>query len=166
MFKAPHHNFHLDAILAAYPDVRFVVTHRDPVKAVPSWVSIVSAILPPSAGERDLHRLGPRGRRAPPGRGRSGESPPDRPSGEERFLDVHHRQFVADPWGTVDRIYAFLGLELPPAVAQAFRAWHDDNRTGAHGTHRYTAEQFGLTDAQLRADFGFYTDHFDIELER
>ena len=46
LFKAPHHNFHLEAILAAYPDARFVMTHRDPAKSVPSWASIVSTIFP------------------------------------------------------------------------------------------------------------------------
>jgi Sulfotransferase family len=164
LFKAPHHNFHLDAIVEAYPDARFVVTHRDPVRAVPSWVSIVAAILPPSAGERDLHRLGREAAghlRVGVERGMAARST----VGEDRFLDVHHRQFVTDPWGTVERIYAFLDLELQPAVDQAFRTWHEANRTGAHGTHHYTAEQFGLTDAQLRTDFAFYSDHFDIERE-
>ena len=48
LFKAPHHNFHLDAIVDAYPDAKFVMTHRDPVKSVPSWASIVSTIFPPA----------------------------------------------------------------------------------------------------------------------
>ena len=58
LFKAPHHNFHLDAIVDAYPDAKFVMTHRDPVKSVPSWASIVSTIFPPADRQRDLHRLG------------------------------------------------------------------------------------------------------------
>jgi hypothetical protein len=165
LFKAPHHNFHLDAIVAAYPDARFVVTHRDPVRAVPSWVSLVSEILPPAAGERDLHRLGNEAAahlRVGVERGIAARAA----VGEDRFLDVHHRRFVADPWGTVARIYGFLELDLTPDVDAAFRVWHESNRTGAHGTHHYTADQFGLTDAQLRSDYAFYTDHFDIELER
>ena len=164
LFKAPHHNFHLEAIVDAYPDARFVVTHRDPVKAIPSWVSIVSAILPPSAVERDLHRLGNEAAahlRVGVERGIAARAT----IGEDRFLDVHHRRFVADPWGTVERIYEFLDLELEPAVEQAFRAWHAENRSGTHGAHRYSAEQFGLSDEQLRADFTFYTEHFDVELE-
>ncbi|MGP0031866.1 MAG: sulfotransferase family protein [Acidimicrobiales bacterium] len=164
LFKAPHHNFHLEAMVESYPDALFVVTHRDPVKAVPSWVSIVSAILPPSAGERDLHRLGREAAehlRVGVERGITARHR----LGEEHFFDVHHRAFVSDPWGTVERIYGFLGLDLRPGVEGAFRVWLRTNRTGAHGTHRYTAEQFGLTDAQLRRDFAFYTDHFDIELE-
>ena len=36
---------------------------------------------------------------------------------------------------------------------------------GAHGTHRYTAEQFGLTTAQIRSDYDFYIRHFDVAVE-
>ena len=43
--------------------------------------------------------------------------------GEERFLDVHHRELIADPMGTVRRIYEFLGLELRPSVEQAILDW-------------------------------------------
>ncbi len=58
LFKAPHHKFHLEGLAAAYPDVRFVMTHRDPAKVVPSYTSLVSSIMPPADGERDLHGLG------------------------------------------------------------------------------------------------------------
>jgi hypothetical protein len=164
LFKAPHHNFHLEAFVEAYPDARFVMTHRDPVRSVPSWASIVASILPPPEGERDLRRLGQDAaehlrvgvERAMAARARLGE---------ERFLDVHHRQLIADPMGTVRRIYEWLDYELTRPVEQAIARWQEVNRSGAHGTHRYTAEQYGLTDAQLRSDFDAYVRHFDIELE-
>jgi hypothetical protein len=164
LFKAPHHNFHLEAILAAYPDARFVMTHRDPVKAVPSWASLVSAIFPDSATELDLHRLGHEVsnhlrvgvEQAIAARARIGE---------DRFHDVHHREFVADPMGVVRRVYDFLGYELTPSVEQTIADWTVVNRSGAQGTHHYTAEQFGLSDAQLRDDYRFYTDHFDVSTE-
>jgi hypothetical protein len=164
LFKAPHHNFHLEAILSAYPDARFVMTHRDPAKAVPSWASIVSTIFPPPRGERDLHRVGREVsehlrvgvEHAIAARARIGEA---------RFLDVYHRELVADPMGTVRRVYEFLGLELRPSVEQALVDWQRANRSGAHGTHRYTAEQFGLSTAQLRSDYDFYIRRFGVELE-
>ena len=144
LFKAPHHNFHLEAILAAYPDARFVMTHRDPAKSVPSWASIVSTIFPPAQHDRDLHKLGAEVsehlrvgvEHAIAARGRIGEA---------RFFDVHHRDLIADPMGTIRDVYEFLGLELRPAVEQALVDWQAANRSGAHGTHAYTAEQFGLT---------------------
>lgn len=164
LFKAPHHKFHLEAVVAGYPDVKFVMTHRDPGKVVPSYSSIVSAILPPAAGERDVKRLGNEicnhlregmenciGARAR--------------IGEDCFLDVHHREFLADSIGTAKRVYGFLGLELTPSVEQTMRDWHTANRTGAHGAHKYTAEQFGLTTAQVRSDYDFYIRHFDVDIE-
>jgi hypothetical protein len=164
LFKAPHHNFHLEAIVSAYPDARFVVTHRDPAKAVPSWASIVSAILPPASGERDLRRLG-REAAAHLRVGVERAIAAREVLGEDRFLDVHHHDLVDDPFGTLRRVYGFLGLELRPAVEQTVEAWHAANRSGAHGTHRYTAEQFGLSAAQLRADFDGYIQHFDVRIE-
>jgi hypothetical protein len=164
LLKAPHHTFHLEAVAAAYPDTRFVVTHRDPVRSVPSWASVVATVLPEPEQPRDLHRIGQAcsahlqvavermiaGRAA---------------VGEDRFLDVHHRELVADPMGTVRRIYEWVGLDLTPESEAAIAAWNDENRSGSHGTHRYTAEEFGLSAGQLRADFDTYVRHFDVELE-
>jgi hypothetical protein len=164
LFKAPHHNFHLEAFASAYPDARFVMTHRDPVTSVPSWASIVSSILPEPAGERDLHRLGREAaehlrvgvEQAMAARARLGD---------DRFLDVHHRELIADPMGIVRRVYGWLDLELTREVEQSIAQWQEVNRSGAHGTHRYTAEEFGLSNPQLRADFDEYVRRFDIELE-
>jgi len=164
LFKAPHHKFHLEAVVSGYPEVRFVMTHRDPRKVVPSYSSIVSTILPPAAGERDVHRLGREicdhlrigMENAIAARGHLGE---------DRFLDVHHREFLADSIGIARRVYDFLGLELTPTVEQAMREWHAKNRTGARGAHRYTAEQFGLSTAQIRSDYDFYIRHFDVKIE-
>ncbi len=164
LFKAPHHNFHLEAIVAAYPDARFVMTHRDPARSVPSWASIVSTIFPPAQGERDLHQLGREVsehlrvgvENAIAARARIGEA---------RFLDVHHRELIADPLGELRRIYGFLDLELQPSVEQAIGEWQQRNRSGAHGTHTYTAEQFGLSTAQLRSDYDFYIRRFGVALE-
>lgn len=164
LFKAPHHKFHLEALAAAYPDIRFVMTHRDPAKVVPSYTSLVSTIFPRPAGERDLRALGREVsehlregmERAISERARIGE---------HRFLDVHHRELVADPKGTVRRVYDWLGLDLQPEVAQSIFAWQASNAMGAQGAHRYTAAQFGLSVEQIRSDYDFYIRHFDVVTE-
>jgi hypothetical protein len=164
LFKAPHHNFHLEALAAAYPDARFVMTHRDPAKAVPSWISICAALMPPAAGERDLEALG---RELCEHLRVSVEQAivARAALGDQRFLDVHHRQLIADPMGTIWRVYEFLGYELTPSVEAAITEWQRANGSGAHGTHRYTPEQFGLTVEQIHADFDTYIHHYDVELE-
>jgi len=164
LFKAPHHKFHLEAIVVAYPDVRFVMTHRDPAKVVPSYASIVSAILPAPDGERDLHRLG-REICNHLREGMENAIAARARIGEERFLDVHHRDLVADPMSQLHRIYRWLGLELRPPVERAIAEWQTANASGAHGIHRYTAEQYGLSDAQVRSDYDFYIRRFDVQIE-
>ena len=104
LFKAPHHKFHLEAIVPAYPDVRFVMTHRDPAKVgavlresrVGDLPGAKRRARPAEAGQRGLGS--PARRHAERDRG-------TRRIGEERFLDVHHRELAADPVDTLRRIY-------------------------------------------------------------
>jgi hypothetical protein len=164
LFKAPHHKFHLEALVSAYPDIRFIMTHRDPGKAVPSYASLVSTILPAPDGERDLQALG----REISEHLREGmeHAIEERARiGEDRFLDVHHRDLNADPKGTIRGIYAWLDLDLSPEVEQTVLDWQEANRMGSQGTHRYTAEQYGLTTDQIRSDYDFYIRRFDVALE-
>jgi hypothetical protein len=165
LYKAPHHKFHLEALVAAYPDARFVMTHRDPAKSVPSYASLVSSIFPKAASPagHDLKRLGPEVsnhlregmENAIAARGRLGE---------ERFLDVHHEDLNTDPLGTLARIYGFLGLTLDADVERTIDEWQRANRTGAKGAHTYTPEQFGLRAEQIREDYDFYIRHFDVRI--
>lgn len=165
LFKCPHQKFHLEDFLAAYPDARFVMTHRDPAKAVVSYASFVASLFPaqwraendPAVLGRHLSRHLRIGmERAMAARARIGE---------DRFLDVHHREFLRDAQGTVARIYRFLGLEFRPPVQDRMRRWQQDNRAAAHGPHRYTAEDYGLDVGRIRSDYDFYIRHFDVELE-
>jgi hypothetical protein len=164
LFKSPHHKFHLEPIVAAYPDVRFLMTHRDPAKVVPSYASLVSALFPAAEGAHDPERLG-RELAVHLRDGMQAAIDARARLGEDRFLDVHHRELAADPIGVARRVYAFLGLEPRPETEAVMRDWHAANRSGAHGTHRYTAEQFGLTADRLRDEFDFYIRHFDVDVE-
>ncbi len=164
LFKAPHHKFHLEALARAYPDVRFIMTHRDPGRVVPSYASIVSSILPAPDGERDVQALG-REISEHLRQGMEHAIEERARIGEDRFLDVHHRDLVADPKGTIRGIYTWLDLELTPDVEQTIFDWQERNRMGAQGSHRYTAEQYGLSTNQIRSDYDFYIRHFDIAVE-
>ena len=164
LFKAPHHKFHLEPIVAAYPDIRFVMTHRDPAKVVPSYASLVSTIFPASRTEHDMHRAG-REVSEHLRIGMENAMAARARLGDDRFFDVHHLELAADPIGVLRRVYDFLGLELRSSFEQDVRDWHRTNRSGAHGTHSYTPEQFGLSTSEIRSDYEFYIRHFDVSVE-
>lgn len=164
LFKAPHHIFHLEAIVDAYPDVRFIMTHRDPAKVVPSYASLVSRNFPAPGGERDLRRLGREVsehlrigmRNAIAARQRLGE---------DRFLDLHHHELARDPVETVRRAYDFLNLPWHDDVQRSVLLWQQKNKPGEYGQHRYSAEQFGLNAADIRDAYAFYIERFDVNVE-
>lgn len=162
LFKAPHHKFHLDALMTAYPDAKFIMTHRDPARVVPSYASLVTTVWPHGTVERhDPHDVGAAlsrhlrigQERAIAARARIGE---------DRFIDVHHHDLNRDPLGTLQRIYDFLGLDLSQSMRDSVTAWLATHRNGAHGEHRYTPEQYGLTADGLRADYDFYIKRFGV----
>ncbi|MEX1217501.1 MAG: sulfotransferase [Acidimicrobiales bacterium] len=164
LFKAPHHKFHLEAIIAAYPDIRFVMTHRDPAKVVPSYTSMVSTIFPESCQERDYAKIG----QEVSDHLRIGMQnciAARERIGEERFIDVHHRELVLNPMATLERIYSQLDLEFTKEFHDELARWQALNAPGAHGVHSYTPNRFGLDAEQLRDDYRFYIDHFDVEIE-
>jgi len=165
LFKAPHHKFHLDALLTAYPDARFIMTHRDPARVVPSYTSLVMRGVwgKETSANHDPREVGPyvsmhlrRGMElALAARDRIGE---------DRFIDIHHHDLNADPHGTLERIYAFLGIDLTPSMHGALDVWLGKHRSGAHGEHPYTAEEFGLTAEAVRKDYAFYIERFAIRI--
>ena len=124
------------------------MTHRDPAKVVPSWASMVSTIFPTRCASARPAPARPRGvehlregmQHAIAARARIGE---------DRFLDVHHRELVADPMGTVRRVYDFLGLELTPTVEQTIADWQEDEpvrRQGYAPLHRRAVRPERRTD--------------------
>lgn len=166
LFKAPYHKFHLDHMIEAYPDIRFIFTHRDPAKSVPSYASFVAALYPRNVPDRigkqaigrEIHEHLLQGmRQAVEAR---------RKLGSDRFLDIHHTEFVERPMEVLERIYSWLGMELTDAVRAQFEAWRETNHSGAHGAHRYTAEEYGLSADQIRADYDFYIREFNVECGR
>jgi hypothetical protein len=164
--KAPWHNFHLGELAAQYPHARFVMAHRDPAVAFPSACSTVATAQrnalpqqppdPVALGSFLLEHL-------VEGIGRAMA---DRAAiGDHRFLDVRQTDLEADPVGTAERIYDFVGLEFPGVTRAAMGQWEVANRRGTRGQHRYAAEEYGLTKDAIRTAFGDYIRRFEVRPE-
>ena len=83
--------------------------------------------------------------------------------GPDRFLDVHHTDFIANPMGELRRIYDWLGMPITEEVRTRFETWLAANFSGAHGTHHYTAEEYGLSADAIRADYDFYIRAYGVK---
>jgi len=162
--KSPPDVFALDALVAVYPDARFVMTHRDPAKVLPSVCSLISTVHELTGEAPDAVRLGATQveawtegmRRALDFRRRVGEG---------RFTDVHFSDLTADPIETLRRAYAGLDLPFTEPAERQMRAWVAENPRGKHGEHHYTLEEFGLARGGVRSAFAFYTERCGVALE-
>jgi hypothetical protein len=135
VLKNPSHLFALDALLAVYPDALVIQAHRQPRVAIASACSLAAHA---TAGWSDAFRgavigadqlelwargldlfLAARSRFDP-----------------ARFCDVEYDDFVADPIGTVESVYARFGLELTGRAADVMRELASRAAAGPHAFAR------------------------------
>lgn len=154
VLKAPHHLLRMDLLLKVFPGAQIVHTHRDPTQSVPSMASfahtlwgIYSDRADPIAAGREWNDVL---RRAMAHTMRVRQGAP------AQFIDVQFRDTVQRPMEVVQNVYAFLGLPLDAATARRMRDWLVEDARSHQGGHHYSAEQFGLSDAQIRRDFADY----------
>jgi hypothetical protein len=162
VLKSPCHNLALEALIAAYPDARFVATHRDPTSVIGSLASLVSVLTGLGTDHDFAHYIGDRWLdlsalmidRFMAARARLGV---------HRFHDITYTDLVDDPLAAIARLYDWLGWELPPTTEERFRAYLDANPKGRFGRHEYDLARFGITSEEVADRFADYRDAFAID---
>lgn len=158
--KSPTHTMFLDAYDAVFPGVRFVQTHRDVSKVLPSVCDLYDTLLqmgnpgidPTYVGELNMAQWGIALDRMLAFR--------QDPARDARFLDIGFTTFQADPVAEIRRLYEWLGDDLDDATVARMLAWRADNPKDKHGRHDYDGAHFGITDAALADRFGAYRERF------
>jgi hypothetical protein len=163
LLKNPSHILHLDQLFRIFPDALVVQTHRDPAKAVPSLCALLMQNHPVVEEGRydERARIMCLRETAKWARGVR-DAMPVRQAHTARVLDVVHGAFHADPMAVVHSIYAFAGLSLSPQVEAAMAGRIAAKPELAHGVHSYDVADFGLTEDDIREQFGSYVEDFDL----
>jgi hypothetical protein len=162
LLKYPSYAYQLDDLIGQWPDVKFIWTHRDPAKLVPSTCSVsvdgYRRRIPDWEpddwsvfGHQQLERFAEAARRGVESRARIGD---------DRFIDITQQEMEADAVEVAERIYDFAGLTLTDEMRTTIAAWAEENKRGARGAHTYTAEQYGLTTDEIREAFAPYLDAY------
>ena len=120
--RSPTHSFAIDALAEAYPAARFIMTHRDPMKVLPSNCFLVSEVRKLFLAERHVDELALEwARNWAVGQQRLLDFRAK--AGDARFFDIAHGEQIADPIGTVRDVYALLGWTFDDAAAQRIATW-------------------------------------------
>ena len=163
LLKNPGHIENLDALFAALPDAKVIHTHRDPAKAIPSLCALLignHALFEEGRLDERAWQMGTRETEKWARAIRRAE--PVRQAHSGHVLDVVHTDFHRDPMRTVERIYAFAGLDLSDDTRASMVLRIAEKPELAHGAHAYSLADFGLTAEGLHARFGDYARRFDL----
>jgi hypothetical protein len=166
ILKSPCHLWHLDALLGEYPDALLVQTHRDPLQVVSSLTSLGTTLramagrrVVPSELAREWSELNARAFDRSVDARRSGTIDPN------RVLDIQFRDFLREPFETVQRLYSFAGLELGAEAEARMRAHWNAHPADEHGAHTHRFADTGLVEAEERERVKRYQDYFGVESE-
>lgn len=159
LLKAPG-NFGMEKRLTdLYGSARFVVTHRDPVKCVPSISSVTrgtrelfveqttyedaSAVMLKFFGFQVNKHM------------RWRDQNPDLD-----VLDFGFDEITFDGLSAARKFYDFLDMPLSTEAENAMLAWERNNPKEKHGGHKYAIEDSGLTEQSIVENFEDYISRY------
>jgi Sulfotransferase family len=162
--KTPAHMHSIDALDRVYPDARFVMTHRDVGKVLPSVCAVFEALSNVLTEHPDPVAIGTHNSEL--WRHSLQRLIDFRDDGNEgRFSDVSFGEVQRDPLAAVGDLYAELGDDLSADATQRMAEWWAESSKERTGPHSYTAENFGLDPTAIRREFAFYHERFGVTLE-
>ncbi len=154
ILKSPSNLPYAELAAKAFPDALLIMTHRDPLQTVPSYVSMQAALYKLSAtvsdhevGEFWFPRLVEWMRMFEAARARIGE---------ERFIDIDYREVGRDPMAQAQRVLSRVGIPIDDKLEQVLNEFLAGNKREQRPMHEYSLERFGLSEEAIRREFAEY----------
>jgi hypothetical protein len=159
--KNPAFNSRVDTVLETFPDAQFVYLARNPLDAIPSFVSATRWVWdllgdPVEYGSLNeyVFEVAALGYRYPLERL---ERLP-----QDRYRVLRFQDLVGDAQGTVTDLYAHFGLDLPLAYTTVL--CQESERAHHHrSAHQYSLQALGLSREQIVADFADVFERFGFD---
>ena len=130
IMKSPVTLTHMPSVLDVYPDAGFIWTHRDPVKALSSVVSLIGTLHWMRSDEPFLGDSQAQFTNSDLSAGMMSQPIKWLEEGalpRESLCNVRYQDFVGDPMGTIEGIYEAFGLEMTDEGRTAMQRYMDDN---------------------------------------
>ncbi|WDF74312.1 sulfotransferase family protein [Novosphingobium sp. KACC 22771] len=160
VLKSPSNLPYTELAARAFPDAVLIMTHRDPLQTVPSYVSMQAALYKLSGTIPDhevgafwFKRLTDWMNRFEAARGRIGE---------QRFIDIDYRDVARDPLTQARHVLARMGIPLNAELDEALAEFMAGNQREQRPMHDYSLERFGLEEAEILAAFADYRARYIV----
>ena len=167
VLKNPYSILHLPDVLKVYPDAKFIWTHRDPIKALSSEISLIGTLNwirsdHPFIGESlasftDASLVAAM-LSQPIDWLKSGALP------KAQLCNIQYDEFVKSPMNVIENIYAQFGVEMTPTGRAAMQKYMDDNPRSSRPSHQYDLGSVARVQKE-RELFRRYQEYFSVRSE-
>ena len=156
VLRTPVHAASMNALLKAYPNARFIITHRWPHKVLPSISSLMYQV-------KNIFLKNPQPELLGPAMTSQWEKILKRllqfreSHDSNLFFDIYHSEQVRDPEPGLRDLYNWLGWEFTDDFVNRLNEWRVDN---PKGSHQPDPAFFNLDLDDVKKTFAFYTDKY------
>ena len=158
ILKSPTNLPYTEVAAKAFPDALLIMTHRDPLEVVPSYVSMEAALYKLNSVHDDktvgafwFPRLAAWMDRFMAARERIGE---------DRFIDIDYRQVAREPLVQAQRVLERIGIPVDERIEAALSEFMAGNQREQRPTHDYSLDRFGLDEDAINRAFAAYRERF------
>jgi len=145
VLKTPIHLYFVPELLKTFPDAQIIQLHRDPNKAVASFCSLVAAcrrlysdsVSLDDVGEYVIDFLSRSAQRA---------MDTENESNSNQFRHINYNDLIKSPEDEIAGICSQFDYEYTDEVHNGISKWLTKNPKNKHGVHKYSLEQYGLSD--------------------
>jgi Sulfotransferase family len=163
--KCPSHVLFLDGLTSAFPDARFVMTHRDPTDVLLSSCDLYADIIGSFTDHIDRAAIGKLNvehwslgmQRVVAFR--SGRA-------DLSFYDIDFRAMQEDPIGEITGLYAWLGAPVSPIFENQMQSWWNESQNEREPSSHADPVAFGLDLDGIRPLFADYVAHAEKWTDR
>lgn len=160
ILKSPSNLPYVEVAAKAFPNALLIMTHRDPVETVPSYISMQAALYKLSAtvSDRDVSgfwfpRLAEWMRMFEAARERIGE---------DRFIDISYKDVGKDPMNQAQRVLSRIGIPVDDRLEAALTEFLAGNKREQRPMHDYSLERFGLDEEEIKQAFAAYRQRYIV----
>jgi hypothetical protein len=156
VLKCPSHLLNLNTILDVFPDANIVWLHRHPAKTIPSYLNLLSVFWGNELNNKSFIEFifNYSMRSLEMGMGL------EKKLNHAQFLNLPYKELVDDSIAVILKIYNYFNYKIDSRMEPNIEKWLKENPRHKHGVHKYSPEDFGLTQADIENRFSRYFNEY------
>ena len=159
VLKTPGHLMGLQTVLEVFPDAKIVMTHRNPVSTIPSYCSMEASLYKMGSTDISNAEIGSYWMKRL--KDWLDNFMAVRANADsDRFIDVNYKSLLTASSQEGMRVLSAAGIPMSSEIKTGMEEWIEANRREHRAVHKYSLQDFGLDEDDIRTKYGDYISQY------